>query len=116
MRHLPLHLDRHVIAAAEIRIEAGRKHVRQHADRISASVHPPHEAGVRIAGRERKHIAHELAVDGREIGATNRNRFTQTVTHGVRDRLPGRPFADVLDVIENIIEHLVPLGTQIRPI
>ena len=105
-----------MVAAAEIGIEPGSKHLRQHSDGISAAVHPAHEAGVRIAGRERKHNAHEVAVDRREVGGADRHGLAQATADLVRDRLPDRALADALDIVENIVEHAVPLGTQGRPI
>ena len=48
---LALDLDRHVIASAEIGVQPGRQHFRQHADRGAAAMHPSHEARMNVAGR-----------------------------------------------------------------
>ena len=113
---LPLDFDRHVVAAAEIGVETGGEHLRQHAGHAAAAMHPAHEAGVHIAGGERENVAHEFVVHGGKTGRSARDVRLEAGAHAVRDRLPHRALADVLDVIENIVEHPVPLGTGALPI
>ena len=113
---LPLNFDRHVVAAAEIGVEAGGEHLRQHAGHAAAAMHPAHEAGVHIAGGERENVAHEFVVHGGKTGRSARDVRLEAGAHAVRNRFPHRALADVLDVIENIVEHPVPLGTGALPI
>jgi hypothetical protein len=40
----------------------------------------------------------------------------KTRAHAIGDRLPNRALADVLEIIDDVVEHPVPLGTQARPI
>ena len=70
---LPLDFDRHVIAAAEIGVEAGGQHLRQHAGHVAAAMHPTHEAGMGIAGGVRENVAHELVMHGGEIARPGRH-------------------------------------------
>ena len=65
---LPFDLDRHVIASAEIGVEPGRQHLRQHADRRAAAMHPAHEARMHVAGRIGHDEIGEFPVDLAEIG------------------------------------------------
>ena len=116
VHNLPFDFDRHVIAAAEIGVEAGGEHLRQHARHVAAAMHPAHEAGMHIAGGEGENVAHELVMHGGEIGRPGRDGRMEAGAHAVGDRLPHRAFADILDVIENIVEHPVPLRAGALPI
>jgi hypothetical protein len=40
----------------------------------------------------------------------------EALAHAVRNRLPNRALADILDVIENIVEHQVPLRVGAWPV
>ena len=64
---LPLDLDRNVIAPAEIGVQPGRQHFREHADRRAAAMHPAHEAGMNVAGRIGRDEIGELAIDVGEL-------------------------------------------------
>ena len=55
-------------------------------------------------------------VNGGEIGRRLGKIAVEAGPHLVRDRLPDRTVADVLDVIENVVEHPVRLGPERRPI
>ena len=116
MRNLPFDFDRHMVAAAEIGVEAGGEHLGQHAGHVAAAMHPAHEAGMGVAGGEGKNVAHERVMHGGEIGRCGRHGLAITGAHVVRDRLPHRALADVLDVVENIVEHPVPLRAGARPV
>jgi hypothetical protein len=113
---LPLDLDRRVIAAAEIGIETSGEHLRQHAGHVAAAVHPSHETGMAVPRGIGKNAAHELVMHGREIGRPGRHAGAKIRPDVVRDRLPDRPRADVLDIIENVVEHPVPLGPDLLPV
>ncbi len=116
LHDLPLDLEGDLIAPAEIRIESGGQHFRQHARRIAAAMHPAHEAGMGIPGRERKDVAHELVMHRGKLGRRDRHWPVKTRAHAIGDRLPNRALADVLEIIDDVVEHPVPLGTQARPI
>ena len=115
-RDLPLDFDRHMVAAAEIGIEAGSQHLRQHAGHVAAAVHPAHEAGMRIAGGEGKNVTHELVMHRRQVARPGRDGFMEAGADAVGNRLPHRAPADVLDVIENVVEHPMPLRAGALPV
>ena len=114
--NLPLDLDRHVIAAAKIGVQAGGQHLRQHAGHIAAAMHPTHEAGMGIAGGVRENMTHELVMHGGEIARPGRHDVAKARALCVRNRLPHRALADILDVVENIVEHAVALRAGAAPI
>jgi len=105
-----------MIAAAEIGIEACRQHFRKHAGHVATTMHPAHETGVRIAGGVRKDVTHELVMHDGQIGGSGWHRLVEAGTHAIGNRLPDRAVANVLDVVENIVEHPVPLGTGAWPV
>ena len=93
--NLALHFDRDVVAPAEIGVEAGGQHLRQHAHRRAAAVHPSHEAGMDVAGGVGQDIAHELAVDRRQFGRRLGNAGAEAGAHLAGNRLPDRTVADI---------------------
>ena len=88
---LAFDLDRNVIAAAEIGVQSGRQHLRQHADGGAAAMHPSHEAGMNIAGRIGHDEIGELAIDLAEIGGlrAEARRETAREPHPVSAARPG---------------------------
>ncbi len=113
---LALDFDGRVVAAAEVRIEAGGQHLRQHGRGIAAAVHPAHEARVHVAGGIGQHVSHELAVDLSEVRRLARQLGAELLSHLVRNRLPDRPLPDAFDVIEDVVEHAVTLRAQASPV
>jgi hypothetical protein len=113
---LALDLDRNVIAAAEVRIESSGEHLRQHAHDVAAAVHPPHEPRMHVARGVRQHVLREFSVDIRQLGRRARQRGTESRAHLVGDGLPHRTLADVLDVVEHVVEHDVRLPAHGGPI
>src|ERR1039458_8792145 len=105
--NLALHVDRDVIAPSQVGVQAGCEHLRQHAYGCAASMHPAHEARVHIASGEGQDIAHEFPMHGRKIGRRLGKFATEAGPHFVGNRLPDGTFADVFDVIENVVEHPV---------
>ena len=102
---LTFDLDRNVIASAEIGIEAGRQHFRQHADGGAAAMHPSHEARVNIARRVGNDEIAELPIDLAEIGRLARKRDVKPRANLIRYRPPDRAIADLRGVVEHVIEH-----------
>jgi hypothetical protein len=113
---LALDLDRRVIAAAEICVKPGRQHFRQHASRVAAAMDPPHETGMGVADAEGEDVPHELVMHDGKVGRRGRNRLAKAVADCIGDRLPDRAVADVLKIIEDIVEHPVPLEAEALPI
>ena len=105
-----------MIASAEICIQAGGEHVRQHAGQVPPTVDPTHEARMGISGGERKNVVHEFVMDGCQIGWFRRHILLEAGPHTVRNWLPYRTFADVLHIVEDVIEHPMPVRTQAVPI
>ena len=115
-RDLSLDFDRNVIASAEIGVEAGGQHFRQHADGGAAAVHPSHEAGMNVAGRIRRDEIGEFAIDLAEVRRLTRQRCAELPANRIRNRLPYRASAYPRDVIDHVIEHPMTLRAQILPI
>jgi hypothetical protein len=105
--HLPLDLDRHVVAPTQVRVEPGREHLRDDAHRRPRAVHPPHEARVRVPTAVRQDRLHELLGERIERRRRTRGRLVVEGAHRVRDRLPRRPRASIGEVVENVVEQAV---------
>ena len=90
---LTFDLDRNVIAPAEIGVQSGRQHLRQHADGGAAAMHPSHEAGMNVAGRIGNDEIGELAIDVVEIGRPDAEarRETARELHQVSAARPDAP-------------------------
>ena len=114
--NLALHFDGNVIASAEIGVQAGRQHLRQHADGRAAAMHPAHEAGMHVAGGVGQDIAHEFPVHGGQIGRRFGKIAAEPGAHLIGNRLPDGTLADVLDVVEHVVQHAVRLAAKARPI
>ena len=112
---LALDLDRNVIPPAQIGVQSRREHLRQHADRAAAAMHPAHEARMHIAGRVRRDVIGEFAVDFGEIGRPPRKLGAKVRANVIGNRRPDRALADIGDVIEHVIEHAMTLRAQIVP-
>jgi len=113
---LTFNLKRNMVAAAEIGIEPGRQHFRQHADRTAAAVHPSHESGMNVAGRIRQDEIGELAVDFAELRGLPRKLRVKPRANFVRYRLPDRPIPDVGGVIDHVIEHAMTQRADLIPV
>ncbi len=61
--NLSLHFDRRMIASAEVCVQPAGQHLRQHAHRVAAAMHPAHEARMQVAGRIGLHQALEILID-----------------------------------------------------
>ncbi len=79
-------------------------------------MNPAHETGVHIAGGVRQDIVHEFPMNGGQVRGRLGKIAAKPGAHLVWNRLPDRTFTDVLDVIENVVEHAVRLGPKGRPI
>ena len=66
-------------------------------------MHPTHETGMHIAGGERQDVAHEFPVTGGQIGRRLGKIAAEAGTDIVGNRLPDGTFADVFDVIEDVV-------------
>src|ERR1700680_478522 len=90
MHNLALYFDWHMIAPAEICINAGSQHLRQHAYRISTSVNPSEESWMGISCRKGQDITHEFAMHRCEVCGFRGRRLAASGTDLVWDRLPNR--------------------------
>ena len=115
-RDLALHFNRHVVAPAKIGVEAGCQHLRQHADRRAAAMDPTHESGMRVAGRIGKNVASKIVIRRFERVGRAGDGLTKPVANMIGNRLPHRPCPNVLEVIEHVVQHPVPLSPQIVPV
>jgi hypothetical protein len=114
--NLPFHFDRDLIAASGVDVQSRGQHFRQHPGRCAAAIHPAHEARMHIARSERQDGIHELSVDLSQRRRSGGNRGLKPVPHALRDGLPHRPLAYVLDVIDDVVQHLVGLDSKLFPI
>ena len=113
---LALHFDRDVVAAAQVRVETGRQHLGQDSGGRSPAMHPAHESGMHIAGRVRQDVVHEAAVNLRKIGRRVGHRIAKVSPNLSRNGLPDRTLADVLDIVQSIVEHPVSLRSECGPV
>ncbi len=113
---LPFDLDRHMVAAAEIGVEPGRQHFREHADGRAAAMHPAHEARMHVAGRIGHDEVGEHAIDVAEIGRLLRKLLAKLRPHRIGNRLPDWTLADRCDVVDHVIEHAMTLGAEFVPV
>ncbi len=114
--HLALHFDGNVIASTQVGVQRGSQHFRQHSNRSAAAMHPAHETGMHITGRVGQDVAHEFVMNGGQVGGGLGKIAMEPGAHLIGDRLPDRPLANVLDIVERIFEHLVGLIAKGRPI
>lgn len=112
--NLALHLDSHVVAATGVDVEAGRQHLRQHADRRAAALNPSHEAWMGIAARIGQHVPQEAGVYLRQVGRLARQ--ARCAQPPVRRRTPERSIPQALQVIEYVVEHPMALKPQRVPV
>ena len=115
-RDLTFNFNRHMIAAAEIGVQSGRQHLRQHADHRAAAVHPSHEAGMNIAGRIRRDELRIFAIDIAEIGRLPRDFCAKPRANLVRDRAPHRLISNIGDGVDRVIEHAMRLRAHLIPV
>ena len=113
---LTFDLDRNMIASAEIGIETGRKHFRQHAYRGATAMHPSHEAWMNVAGRIGNDEIREFPIDIVEIARLKRKPGLKPRTDVIRDRLPDRTIPDVGGVVDHVIEHAMTKRADIAPV
>lgn len=113
---LPLDLDRRMVAAAQIGVQSGRQHLGKHADHCAAAMHPAHEAGMDVARGVGNDELVEVAIDVGEIGRSARQLAAKAPPCRLGHRLPDRAVADAGDVIDHVVEHAVPLRTQLVPV
>ena len=116
LQHLAFHLDGHLVAPAQIGVQPRRQHLRQHAHRRAAAMHPAHETGMRVTHGIRQHIVHEACMHRGEIGRLRGERFVKQIAHRLRNRLPYRTLPDVFQVVQHVVEHAMPLGAECLPI
>ena len=105
-----------MIAASQIRVETSGQHLRQDAGGSSSAMYPSHETGVRIAGCVRQNVAQESAMNRGKVGRRVRHRLAKALPHLAGNRLPDGTLTDVLDIVESILEHLVGLNPECRPV
>ncbi len=105
-----------MVAAAEIGVQPGRQHFREHADRGAAAMHPAHEAGMNVAGRIGRDEIAELAIDLAEFGRPARQFLAKPRPHVIGYRLPDRARADRCDMIDHVVEHAMALGADLVPV
>jgi hypothetical protein len=105
-----------VVAAAEIRVEAGGEHLGQHAYRSSAAMHPSHETGMGIACGVRLYVIQETTVNLGKTGRRPGERIAEASPNFTGDWFPDGTLADVLDIVERVIQHLVSLNPESRPV
>src|SRR5262249_42231388 len=71
---------------------------------------------MRVADRERQDVVHELLVHRGEVRGRMWHRRMEARAHGFRNRLPHRPRAYVLEIIEHLVEHAVALCARAGPV
>ncbi|MGY3650721.1 hypothetical protein ACVWW2_006012 [Bradyrhizobium sp. LM4.3] len=113
---LAFDLDRHVVAATEIGVEACREHFRDHADRGAAAMHPAHETRMDIPRRVGRDVLGEFAIDVGEIACLARHVGLECRTDAVGDRLPHRTCANVDNAVDRLVKHAMGERTKLAPV
>jgi hypothetical protein len=113
---LALDLDRHVIAAPEIGVEARGEHFRNHADRGTAAMYPAHETGMDVPGRIGRDMFGEVAIDVGEIARLARHVGLECRAHAVGDWLPHRARANVGDAVDRFVKHAMGERAKLAPV
>ncbi|MEY9590127.1 hypothetical protein ABIA06_002418 [Bradyrhizobium yuanmingense] len=113
---LALHLDRHVVASAEIGVEAGREHLREHADGGAAAMHPAHEAGMDVAGRIGRNMLGEFAIDLREVARLARHVRPEGRAHVIGNRPPDGARPNVGNAVDRLVQHAVGQRAKLAPV
>jgi hypothetical protein len=75
-------------------------------------MYPSYETGMRIAGGVWLNVVQESAVNLGKIGRSVGYGIVETSANLIGDWLPDRTFADVLDVVESVVEHPVSLQPE----
>ena len=75
-------------------------------------MHPSHETRMCITRGVRLNVIQEPAVNLDEIGRGMGYGIAETGPNVIGDWLPDGTFADVLDVVESIVEHPVSLDPE----
>jgi hypothetical protein len=114
--HLAFDLQRDLVPAPNIRVQPGGQHLRQHAYRSSAALHPAQKTWVRIARRKWQNAAHEFFVNLRQRRGLGGKTFAKTRPNLIRDHLPHRKFAHGFHVPEHVVEHVVGLLAKAGPV
>ena len=73
---------------------------------------PSHKAGVGIAGGVGQDIVQESGVNLGQAGGCMGHGLVKAMAYLGRDGLPDGTLADVLDIVESVVEHLVSLGAE----
>lgn len=94
-----------MVAATQLRVEAGREHLGQHRQRRALSHHPAPEARMAIAHAVRRDHAPKRVVDLRGRLALSRDRRLECRAHLVGERLPDGLLSQCLQVREQVVEH-----------
>ncbi len=115
-RHLALHLDRGVVAPAEVGVEPSRQHLGQHARQVAAAVHPAHEPRMAVAHRVGQHLAHEIVMGRGDPLPRPRQARAESAARLIVHRPPDRAVAQALQVVEHVVEHAMRLRAIARPI
>ena len=113
---LAFDLDRDMIAAAEIGIQSGREHLRQHSDRGAAAMHPSHESGMNVSCRIGDDEIGELAIDFVKIARLARQLGAEPGADPIGYRRPDRTVADAGGVVEHVVEHAMTQRTKSVPV
>ncbi len=114
--NLPLDFYRDLISAATVCVQACSQHLGEHPNRSSTALNPPHEARVSVTHGKRQHGVHELSMYGRERRGTPGNVVEEAGPDIVRDLLPHGTAANLLQVIEHVVDHAMALSAELGPI
>ena len=79
-------------------------------------MHPSHETRVCIAGGVWQDVLQESTMNLGEIGGRDGHGLAKMSPHLSRNGLPDGTLANVLDVVQGIVEHLVSLSPEGGPV
>ena len=114
--HLPLDIDRRMLAPAEIGIEGRRQELGQRTGRRAGAVHPAHEARVGVAGRVGQHQLAEAPVDLLDRDPVPRQWPGQRRLHRLRHWLPHRPLAHAAPPVDHVVDRAMAQRPEGLPV
>src|SRR5450755_1989187 len=79
-------------------------------------MHPSHEGRMHVANRIGKNQILKVLIDGGNIVRLERRRGAELGPHVGRYRSPGWTLANILQVIEHIVQHEMPERPRLGPI
>jgi len=103
-------------ATTEVGVEASGKQFGEHADGGAGTLDPAEKGGMRVRGGVGEDVVEKFLVNFCEWRGGGGERNIEATTSFGRGGLPDRALANVLSVVEDVVEHVVGLGAEGLPV